>query len=88
MREERGEKICKSKRNKRFSSVTSFPRWLPGPMLKLCLCSKNTQLEEILTVSEWGLGGMGGSSLNCIIESLIMQSQLSFGNAAELVQLS
>lgn len=57
-------------------------------MLKLCLCSKNTQLEEILTVSEWGLGGVGGSSLNCIIESLIMQSQLSFGNAAELVQLS
>ena len=57
-------------------------------MLKLCLCSENTQVEEILTVSEWGLGGVGGSSLNSIIESLIMQSQLSSGNAAELVQLS
>ena len=43
-------------------------------MLILCLYFKIIQLEEILTVSEWALGGVGGSSLNSIIESLITQS--------------
>lgn len=74
MRGERGRKICKREINKRFSNVTSFPIWLPGHTLIPCLHSKNIPLEEILTVSEWALGGGSGSSSNYTLESLIMQS--------------